>query len=208
MPTLEEELRAVMERVSTLDTAPQVPPVDRRAEVGARVRRRRRARAAASAAALVVVLAAGAAVTGWPWRDLTTPVSTRPPAPSELTDNVTTLVSETIVMPTGTGMTVDFKPTSWSLVLEVSCLAPATKHLSISLNDHFVEELPCEPASASNDGKSDSGFDEQFWKAHGIRLGQWSTIAATVVDDNYATPHFDIGTSGLATVDLYQAAGG
>jgi len=206
MSTIEDELRAVMERVSAPEPSAATRPVDRRAEVGARIRRRKRARAASSAAVLaLVVIAGGVAAVGWRHPAQTAPASANP-VPSNrtgATNDTQSLVSQTMVMPTETSLTVDFTPASWRLSLAASCISDRTQHLSIAVNGRFVENVECQPASPAGNADFDRSFDEQFWKAHGVRLGQASTISVTVMVDGTDYPNIVELGSGVASIDVY-----
>jgi hypothetical protein len=212
MSTMEDELRAVLDGFAAQDA----PPVERRAEVGLRIRHHRRVRATTALAAVLLMAIGGGAVAvtnrphAHPRPATTHPVDLTTAAPGYLSpynagDKLS--ASVTITMPARTTVSLTFTPTTWDFGIGENCLGPTKLWIGIQINGHDFAGGQCDIGQGNGTATAGGFGDHQAaWEQLGVRLGQPSTLTATIgikKKSGLGVAHATSG-SGIASIGVYQ----
>jgi hypothetical protein len=194
MPTIEDELRRVMETRSA--APPLAADLSRRIRRAVTRRRRARGLLVAAAALIAVVGAAGsvmatsrpvdqvapaasvptAARTASPsWVDGVLPVS-----PPWLSDRGYRLaVVRSITYPAQSTVELTYTPTSWNFLLGVGCLGSGTVSITVYWSGHLgTRGVRCSPLVVDITPGGTAEKMQQSWQAEGVQLGRPVTLTA------------------------------
>jgi hypothetical protein len=211
MSTMEDELRAVLDGFAAQDA----PPVERRAEVGLRIKHRRRVRATTALAVVFMMAIGGGAIAltnrphAHPRPATTHPVDLTTAAPGYLSpysagDKLS--ASATITMPARTTVSLTFTPATWDFSIGESCLGSAKLWIDLQVNGHDFEGTQCDTDQDSGTATAGGFGDHQAsWERLGVRLGQPSTLTATIGTKGKSSLGVVHATSepGIASIGIY-----
>lgn len=204
MPTIEEELRAVLHSRASQPS----PEVDRLTETRRRIARRRRARGGFAAAIIVLLTVAGIGT----WAGLApnrsdvpptinagpsrSPTLQRSPGPPDNPGDLPTDAGggrltkfSTAIMPKQTSLRFDFTATTLDMTIGSTCVA-ADAEYQVHINGYLAMNGACDSSGllATAGPQTMPQGSPDFWSYYGVTLGGEVTITASVRLQNSKAP--------------------
>jgi hypothetical protein len=190
MPTIEDELRRVMETRSA--AAPLAADLSRRVRRGVTRRRRARGLLVGAAALIAVAGATGGVIATSRPVDRVAPAASAPTAAPTASpswadgalpvdwNGYRLAVVRSITYPAQSTVELTYTPTSWDFQLAVACRGPGTVSITATLNGvPNPHTAPCSPAVVAQLVPGQNGETmQQLWQEQGVRLGKPVTLTA------------------------------